>query len=368
CFSDAPDVTYYVLIGGSALAVLTSFVFFIIWIKKYRSLTKTIAELRRGRHSPLPALPPTVPQSFDDDSEAPLQRQSSEQASGLPWKPPQVQRAELLQLIKAGKEGVFYKAKMTRGTCRGHSMVTCKIAKEGVSPKQVEREVSVMKKLGYHKNILQLLGWNSTQEPYTLIMEFVQYGTLRSFLQTQRDKLSSDPELQSLLTIASYHTALAMEHLHSKMVVHGDLALRNVMVGQFPWEVRLTEFGLARDMSSMRSRRSSRKKKHRERVPLRWYPPEYFRNNHYSFKGDVWAFGVLLWEMQTFGSVPYASLATSDEVVYHICAGRKNAIPDSCRPEITQILHDCWLEPYTLRPAFTDIVRTLENVMEDDSV
>lgn len=36
-------------------------------------------------------------------------------------------------------------------------------------------------------------------------------------------------------------------------------------------------------------------------VPLRWYPPEYFRNNYYSFKGDVWAFAILLWEMQTFG-------------------------------------------------------------------
>lgn len=38
----------------------------------------------------------------------------------------------LLQLIKAGKEGVFYKARMTRGTCKGHSMVTCKISKEGI--------------------------------------------------------------------------------------------------------------------------------------------------------------------------------------------------------------------------------------------
>ena len=55
-------------------------------------------------------------------------------------------------------------------------------------------------------------------EPYVLIMEFVSYGTLRRFLQTHKDDLTSDPELQSLLTIASYHIALAMEHLRSKMV------------------------------------------------------------------------------------------------------------------------------------------------------
>lgn len=37
------------------------------------------------------------------------------------------------------------------------------------------------------------------------------------------------------------------------------------------------------------------------RVPLRWYPPEYFNSHYYNFKGDVWAFGIVLWEMQTFG-------------------------------------------------------------------
>lgn len=59
-------------------------------------------------------------------------------------------------------------------------------------------------------------------EPYILIMEYVSYGTLRTFLQTHRSHLSTDPELQSLLTIASYHVALAMQHLRSKMVTAKD--------------------------------------------------------------------------------------------------------------------------------------------------
>lgn len=37
----------------------------------------------------------------------------------------------LMQLIKAGKEAVFYQARMTRGTCKGHGMFTCKLSKEG---------------------------------------------------------------------------------------------------------------------------------------------------------------------------------------------------------------------------------------------
>jgi len=46
----------------------------------------------------------------------------------------------LIQLIKAGREGVFYKGRMIRGTCRGHSLVTCKIGKEG---KNIGKHISV---------------------------------------------------------------------------------------------------------------------------------------------------------------------------------------------------------------------------------
>lgn len=59
-------------------------------------------------------------------------------------------------------------------------------------------------------------------EPYMLIMEYVSYGTLKTYLQTNRSHLSANPELQSLLTIASYHIALAMQHLRSKMVTRNS--------------------------------------------------------------------------------------------------------------------------------------------------
>lgn len=104
-----------------------------------------------------------------------------------------------------------------------------------------------MRKLVHHKNILQLLDWSTVEgesqtqyltltapkitentntlkcvfvlpEPYILIMEYVSCGTLRTFLQTNRTNLSASSELQSLLTIASYQIALAMQYLRSKMV------------------------------------------------------------------------------------------------------------------------------------------------------
>ncbi|XP_071778270.1 tyrosine kinase receptor Cad96Ca isoform X2 [Centroberyx gerrardi] len=367
------DPVHYMLIGILSFTILAFIVLGTVWLRKYRSLVLTIREQKGNRFAlSTSASLEEVLAKEEIPEQAPLQPGSTARSSRRLWRSlqqgPRFTKSDLnlLQLIKAGKEGVFYQARMTRGTCKGHNMFTCKISKEGVRPKQVDMEVSIMRKLMHHKNILQLLDWNTTDEPYVLIMEYVSYGTLRTFLQTNRGRLSSDPELQSLLTIASYHIALAMQHLRSKMVVHCDLALRNIMVSKFPWEVKVAEFGLARDLTSMTSRRSSRWKNPR-RVPLRWYPPEYFKNNYYSFKGDVWAFGILLWEMQTFGTLPYPNLETSEAVVYHICVGHKNTNPDGCRPEMLHIMRDCWQEPYTLRPAFTDIVRILENIMENDA-
>ncbi|XP_042270786.1 tyrosine kinase receptor Cad96Ca isoform X1 [Thunnus maccoyii] len=377
----------YVLIGVLCFTVLVFALLGVVYLKKYRSLVRTIRGLQ-GNKLLLGAVPqleasimplrvaPAVEEKEDEEPppQTPLhQRNTVRLSSRRLWRGlqqgPRFTKSDLnlLLLIKAGKEGVFYQARMTRGTCKGHSLFTCKISKEGVRPKHVNTEVAIMRKLVHHKNILQLLDWNTTEEPYVLIMEYVSCGTLRTFLQTNKVHLSADPELQSLLTIASYHIALAMQHLRSKMIVHCDLALRNIMVNKFPWEVKVAEFGLARDLTHMKSRRSSRWGNPRQRVPLRWYPPEYFKSNYYSFKGDVWAFGIVLWEMQMFGTLPYPNLETSEAVVYHICIGHKNTNPEGCRQEILHVMQDCWQEPYTLRPSFTDIVRMLENIIESDA-
>lgn len=76
-----------------------------------------------------------------------------------------------------------------------------------------------------------------SEEPSILIMEYISCGTLRTFLQTQRPHLISDPELPSLLTIASYHIALAVQHLHSKMVRSNLELLQKVIrtIEVFSW-------------------------------------------------------------------------------------------------------------------------------------
>ncbi|KAF7647434.1 hypothetical protein LDENG_00172480, partial [Lucifuga dentata] len=229
--SDGPLL--YILIGCFSFIVLVFVALGAVWLRKYRSLVRSVEDLRRNRSLLCGASHHDTPVTFlslkEEEEEEILAQTLLQQSSTVHSSSRRLWRGlqqdphfttsdlNLLQLIKAGKEGVFYQARMTRGTCKGHSMFTCKISKEGVRAKHVDMEVSIMKKLMHHKNVLQLLDWNTTQEPYILIMEYVSLGTLRTFLQTNRVQLSSDSELQNLLTVASYHIALAMQHLRSKM-------------------------------------------------------------------------------------------------------------------------------------------------------
>ncbi|XP_043911368.1 fibroblast growth factor receptor 3-like [Protopterus annectens] len=271
----------------------------------------------------------------------------------------------LQELLKNGKRGCFYKAKLRRGNCKGHKLVTCKIIKNGVSWKKMQGEIFIMKKLGYHNNVLQLLDWNIVQEPHMLIMEYAGLGTLKTFLRTNRAQLSTNKNLQRLLALAAYYIGLGMEYIASKMIIHQDLALRNIMVIRFPQECKITEFGLARVVSNPMFRNS--KKSTKSGVPLRWYPPEYFKSNTYSFPSDVWSYGILLWELQTLGCAPYPEMENVEAVVFGICSGYRMRKPSECREEIYRVMKWCWADIPEQRPSFSDIVRHLDTIVEDDN-
>uniref|UniRef100_A0A7M4FBR9 Protein kinase domain-containing protein n=1 Tax=Crocodylus porosus TaxID=8502 RepID=A0A7M4FBR9_CROPO len=212
-----------------------------------------------------------------------------------------LQGVALMELIKDGKHGQFYRARLSTGSRWGHKLVTCKIGRQGLPAARMELEVRILTTLGYHKHILQLLEWNMEQEPYVLILEHAGLGTLRTFLRSHREQLRSCGDLQALLTMVAYHISLGMKHIADKQVLHRDLALRNILVSAFPHGCKIAEFGLARELGHEGSLRHPKVE-----VPLRWYPPEYFRESVYGLAGDVWAFGIVLWEMEMLGIVPRA--------------------------------------------------------------
>ncbi|XP_019366529.1 PREDICTED: tyrosine kinase receptor Cad96Ca-like [Gavialis gangeticus] len=299
-----------------------------------------------------------------------------------------LQGMALMELIKDGKHGQFYRARLSTGSRRGHKLVTCKIGRRGLPAARMELEVRILTTLGYHKHILQLLEWNMEQEPYVLILEHAGLGTLRTFLRSRREQLRSCGDLQALLTMVAYHISLGMKHIADKQasagrwvhssgeptslgelqggreqkVLHRDLALRNILVSAFPHGCKITEFGLARELGHEGSLRHPKVE-----VPLRWYPPEYFRESVYGLAGDVWAFGIVLWEMEMLGCSPYPYLDNSETVMFQVCSGYRMSRPPGCRQQISRLMEQCWADDPRERPPFSAIAQELEDIVEEDA-
>jgi len=99
-----------------------------------------------------------------------------------------------------------------------------------------------------------------------------------------------------------------------------------------------------------------------KRMPIRWMAPESF--TEYTFKGDVWAYGVCVWELMTRGANPYAMIDTYDLMEY-LQAGKRLKKPPYCPDDIyTELMLACWAWNPEQRPTFTDICVNLPQLIK----
>jgi serine/threonine protein kinase len=74
-----------------------------------------------------------------------------------------------------------------------------------------------------------------------------------------------------------------------------------------------------------------------------------------SSQSDVWSFGVCLWEMFSYGKIPYSELS-NNEVVSKVLAGYRLEAPLNCPPEVYKIMTSCWQLKPESRPTFSDLM------------
>ena len=72
-------------------------------------------------------------------------------------------------------------------------------------------------------------------------------------------------------------------------------------------------------------------------LPIKWTAPEALRFNEFSSKSDMWSFGVLLWEIYSFGRVPYPRIPLAD-VVKHVEKGYQMEAPEGCPKRIYEVM------------------------------
>ncbi|XP_044890883.1 fibroblast growth factor receptor 4 isoform X2 [Felis catus] len=250
------------------------------------------------------------------------------------------------------------------------STVAVKMLKDNASDKDLAdlvSEMEVMKLIGRHKNIINLLGVCTQEGPLYVIVECAAKGNLREFLRARRPpgpdlspdgpRSSEGPLSFPALVSCAYQVARGMQYLESRKCIHRDLAARNVLVTEDN-VMKIADFGLARGVHHI----DYYKKTSNGRLPVKWMAPEALFDRVYTHQSDVWSFGILLWEIFTLGGSPYPGIPV-EELFSLLREGHRMDRPPNCPPELYGLMRECWHAAPSQRPTFKQLVEALDKVL-----
>lgn len=223
---------------------------------------------------------------------------SSSRGSALRVRQYMLHNVRFVEELGEGAFGKVYKGELTQAN-GDRIYVAVKALKENASAKtqaDFRREIELISDLK-HDNIVCILGVVLKEEPLCMLFEYMTQGDLHEFL------ISHAPTDESPMCLSQcqfLHIALqicdGMEYLASHHYVHRDLAARNCLVGD-QLTVKISDFGLSRDIYSSDYYRVQSK----SLLPVRWMPSESILYGKFTTESDVWSFGVVLWEIYSYG-------------------------------------------------------------------
>ncbi|XP_063627299.1 tyrosine-protein kinase CSK isoform X3 [Cydia splendana] len=241
------------------------------------------------------------------------------------------------------------------GILNGNLKVAVKILKDREAASKFRAEASVMASLK-HENLVRLLGLVFSSSGTCLVTEHCAQGSLLDYLRsrgrhyvTQRDQINF-----------AYDTCCGMEYLERQRVVHRDLAARNVLISA-EGSAKVADFGLAR--TDQVPDDPADQLRLQAKLPIKWTAPEALKYNKFSNKSDMWSFGILLWEIYSFGRVPYPRIPLA-EVVRHVERGYRMEAPEGCPAGPYDVMRGAWHADPAQRPTFAATRRTLAAIRD----
>lgn len=256
--------------------------------------------------------------------------------------------------LGAGQFGEVYE-----GLWNDTTAVAVKTLKAGsMDTEDFLREAQFMKRLR-HAKLIQLYAVCTTEEPIFIITELMRHGSLLEYLQMDKGStLGLSDQIEMAAQVAS-----GMAYLEQQNYIHRDLAARNVLVGENNI-CKVADFGLARVF--MKENENVYEAKEGGKFPVKWTAPEAIQDNIFSIKSDVWSFGILLYEIMTFGQTPYPAM-TNYQVVQKVLEGYRMPSPLNCPKVLYGIMSDCWKKDPQDRPTFETLQWKLEDFFDLDT-
>ncbi|KFB42826.1 VEGF receptor [Anopheles sinensis] len=268
------------------------------------------------------------------------------------------------QYIKVGEPSTTVAVKMMQGF-GGESIRNSILA-----------ELKMIILIGRHLNIVNLLGAvteNIRNDQLMIILEYCRYGSVLEYMRENKSNFvhcnlglnmawMASQQYWSIgelngedrthfrttdLICWSAQVANGMKYLASKNVFHGDLAARNILLCEKN-VVKISDFGLARVFN----RGSYYKKTSKDRVPFKWLALESISKQKYSVQSDVWAYGVLLWELFSLGTNPYPGVPVDEHFYDLLKGGYRMPKPAYANEAVYDLMFSCWNEDPNLRPSF----------------
>ncbi|XP_035239183.1 ephrin type-B receptor 2-like isoform X3 [Anguilla anguilla] len=262
------------------------------------------------------------------------------------------------QVIGAGEFGEVCSGSLKLPGKR-EMFVAIKTLKSGYTEKQRRdflSEASIMGQFD-HPNIIHLEGVVTKSSPVIIVTEFMENGSLDSFLR-QNDGQFTVIQLVGMLR----GIAAGMKYLSDMNYVHRDLAARNILVNS-NLVCKVSDFGLSRfleDDTSDPTYTSALGGK----IPIRWTAPEAIQYRKFTSASDVWSYGIVMWEVMSYGERPYWDM-TNQDVINAIEQDYRLPPPMDCPSTLHQLMLDCWQKDRNNRPKFSQIVNNLDKMIRN---
>ncbi|QBZ81599.1 Serine/threonine protein kinase, catalytic domain containing protein [Pandoravirus celtis] len=273
--------------------------------------------------------------------------------------------------LGAGGYGTVHKAKW-KGTEVAVKLIGATPTREALD--RFRDEVRVMTALRHPNVVLFMAACTKAVTP-CIVMEYMALGSLHDLLANE---LITDlpPALRVRL---AYQAAKGMHFLHSSGVVHRDLKSMNLLLDA-KWNLKVSDFGLTRLAGDHGSRTSTAIE-----GTVQWMAPEILAGDHTPGGGsngspttadmvpaDVYAFGVVLWELLT-RQQPYAGLSQAAVAVAVLRDDARPRMPPTgtIMPptfvDFERLVVDCWNRDPMMRPAFLEAMTRLSTIIDGDA-